>query len=188
MFCCACLMYDCCVFMAHPLSIAKSMPPKRKRVQVYPKNKQNRDSTATDNGIDSGPTIMVHSATSINQVWSLLVRVFWLHLLAHSLPTTDNKATLAKCLYYHFHTPSSHISTDFNSGNMAATPLSQTANSQTTITMQDTSPPSDHEVFLPQIFANQLTNLFRHLTPATLQSTVMETSLATTAMVTMGRI
>ena len=31
MFCCACLLYDCCVFMS-PLSIAKSMPPKCKRV------------------------------------------------------------------------------------------------------------------------------------------------------------
>ena len=66
---------------------------------------------------------------------------------------------------------------------MAATPLEQTANSQTTITMQDTSPPSDHGVFLPQLFADQLTNLLLHFTPATSQSTIMETSLATTAMV-----
>ena len=71
---------------------------------------------------------------------------------------------------------------------MAATPLLQTASSQTTITMQDTSPPSDYGVFLPQLFADQLTNLLCHLTPAAPQSTVMETSLATTATVTMAGI
>ena len=49
-------------------------------------------------------------------------------------------------------------------------------------------PPSDHEVFLPQLFADQLTNLLHHLTPAALQSTIMETSLATTATVTMAGI
>ena len=71
---------------------------------------------------------------------------------------------------------------------MAATPFLQTASSQTTITTQDTLPPSDHGVFLPQLFVDQLANLLCHLTPAAPQSTVIETSLATTAMVTMAGI
>ena len=71
---------------------------------------------------------------------------------------------------------------------MEATPLPQITNSQTTITMQDTSSPSDHGVFLSQLFAGQLTNLLLHFTSAASQSTVMETSLATTAMVTMAGI
>ena len=62
------------------------------------------------------------------------------------------------------------------------------ASNQTTITTQDTSPPSDHGVFLPQLFADQLTDRIRHLTPAAPQSTVMETSLAITATVTMAGI
>ena len=171
------------------LSIAKSKPPKRKRVQAHPKNKRNRDSTATDNGSNSGPALAVHSTASIDQLRSLPARVLRLQQLAHSLPTTGNKAALAKRLYYHFHTPNSHTSTDSNGGNVAATPLQQTSsNCQTTITTQDTSPPSDHGVFLPQLFADQLTNRLRHLTPAAPQSTVMETSLATTATVTMAGI
>ena len=164
------------------------MPPKRKRVQAHPKNKRNRDSTTTDNGSNSGPALAVHSAASIDQLKSLPARVLRSQLLAHSLPTTGNKAALAKRLYYHFHTPNSRTSTDSNDGNVAATPLPQTSSSQITITTQDTSPPSDHGVFLPQLFADQLTNLVRHLTPAVPQSTVMETSLATTATVTMAGI
>ena len=65
MFCCARLLYDCCVFMS-PLSMARSILPKRERVQAHPKNKRKRDSTATDNGSDSGPAIVVHSAASID--------------------------------------------------------------------------------------------------------------------------
>ena len=71
---------------------------------------------------------------------------------------------------------------------MAGTPLLQTSSSQTTITAQDTSPPLDHGVFLPQLFADQLTNLLRHLTLSAPQSIVMETSLATTATVTTAGI
>ena len=105
------------------------MPPKRKRVQAHPKNKQNRDSTATDNGSNSGPSLVVHSAASINQLQSLPARALSSQLLAHSLPTTGNKAVLAKRLYHHFHTSNSHTSTDSNDGNVAATPLLQTSSS-----------------------------------------------------------
>ena len=153
------------VYLCHPLSIAKSMPPKRKRVQAHPKKAK------------SG--FYDHREPA---------RVLRSQLLAHSLPTTGNKAALAKRLYYHFHTPNSHTSTDSNDGNVAATPLRQTSSSQITITTQDTWPTSDHGVFLPQLFADQLTNLVRHLTPAVPQSTVMETSLATTATVTTAGI
>ena len=61
-------MYDCRVFVSLPLSIVKSMPPKRKRVQAYPKNKWNQDSGSINSGNDSGPTITVHSAASIDQL------------------------------------------------------------------------------------------------------------------------
>ena len=124
----------------------------------------------------------------MDQLRLLLARVLCSQLLAHSLPTTGNKAALAKCLYYHFHTPNSHTSTVSNGRNVVTTPLPQTSGSQATITTQDTLPPSDHRVFLPQLFADQLTNLLRHLTPAVPQSTVMETSLATTATVTTAHI
>ena len=134
------------VYLCHP---AKSMPPKCKRVQAHPKNKRNRDSMTTDNGSNSGPALAVHSAASIDQLRSLLARVLCSQLLAHSLPSTGNKAALAKRLHYHFYTPNSRTSTDSNDGNMAATPLPQTSSSQITITTQDTSPPSDHEVSYP---------------------------------------
>ena len=130
--------------------------------------------------------IVPHLLTSY--VPLLPARVLPSQLLAHSLPTTGNKAALAKRLYYHFHTPNSRTSTDSNDGNVAATPLPQTSSSQITITTQDTLPPSDHGAFLPQLFADQLTNLVRHLTPAAPQCTVMETSLATTATVTTAGI
>ena len=103
MFGCACLLlivWLLCIYVCYPgLSIAKNMPPKRKRVQAHPKNKRNRDSMATDNGVNSGPALVVHSAASIDQLRSLPARALRSQLLAHSSPTTGNKAAVAKRLY-----------------------------------------------------------------------------------------
>ena len=175
------------VYLCYPLLIAKSMRPKRKRVQAHPKASGIEIPRPPIMGV-THPAPVVHSAASIDQPRWLPVRALRSQLPAHSLPTTGNKAALAKRLYHHFHTSNSHISTDSNGGNVMATPLPQTASGQTTITTQDTLPPSDHRAFLPQLFADQLTNLLRHLTPAASQITIMETSLATTATVTTASI
>ena len=54
---------------------------------------KSRDSMATTNGNESDPTLIVHSAASIDQLQSLPMRMLCSHLPAHSLNTSGNKAT-----------------------------------------------------------------------------------------------
>ena len=116
------------------------------------------------------------STASIDQLLSLSARELHLQLQACSLLSSGNKAALVDRLYHYFHTSSQVM----NSSNCVTTvaPLLQR-------TPTETDPShTNRGVFDPQQFAHQLSDLLCQLTPATLQSGVMQTSVTTTAVTT----
>lgn len=112
----------------------------------------------------------------MDQLPSLSARELFLQLQAYSLLSSGNKAALTDCLYHYFHT-SRQVPNNSNCVTMAVSLL------QCTPTETDPSH-MDLGVFDPQQFAHQLSNLLCQLTPATLQSGVMQTSMSTTAVTT----
>ena len=66
--------------------------------------------------------------------------------------------------------------------------LPQTMESQIRITMQDNLLSSDHGVFLPRQFGDQLSSLLHHLNLATSWSIILQTNLTIKAMVTTAGI
>ena len=154
---------------------SETMPPKRRTSAAPPAGKRTRNSNGT--AINNARTHdIVMSTASMDQLLSLSARELRSQLQACSLLSSGNKAALADRLYHYFHT-SSQVP---NSSNGVTTVASL---SQRTPTETDPSH-TDRGVFDPQQFAHQLSDLLRQLTPATLQSGVMQTSVTTTAVAT----
>ena len=112
----------------------------------------------------------------MDQLLSLSARELRSQLQACLLLSSGNKAVLADRLYHYFHT-SSQVPNSSNCVTMVASLL------QCMPTETDLSH-TDRGIFNPQQFAHQLSDLLRQLTPATLQSGVMQTSVTTTAVTT----
>ena len=162
--------------MCDVFPFSETMPPKQRTSVAPPDGKRTRNSNGTAvNNARSTPDIVVSTA-SMDQLLSLSAWELRSQLQACSLLSSGNKAALADCLYHYFHT-SSQVP---NSSNCVTTVASLSQRTPTEIDPSHT----DHGVFDPQQFAHQLSDLLRQLTPVTLQSGVMQTSVTTTAVAT----
>ena len=151
------------------------MPPKRRTSAAPHASKRTRSSNAIAiNNTQSAPDIVVSTA-SRDQLLSLSARELRSQLLAYSLPNSGNKAALADRLYHYFHT-SNEAPNNLHCSTTAASLLQPTHGNFSHM---------DSSVFNPEQFARQLSDLLRHLTPATLQSSgVMQAGVTTTAATT----
>ena len=150
-----------------PLCLAK-MPPMRRRSTGAPTSKRakrvNIRTSATVNDSIVLPT------ASAEQLLSLTTKVLRSHLQAYSLPTTGNKATLADCLYQHFHTSSQQVSNSSSSETDVSVPPPPTTGST------KNTPLTDRSLLLPQQFADQLSDFIRHFVPTSGAPMVITTS------------
>ena len=151
------------------------MPPKRRTSAAPHASKRTRSSNAIAiNNTQSAPGIVVSTA-SRDQLLSLSARELRSQLLAYSLPNSGNKAALADRLYHYFHT-SHEAPNNLHCSTTAASLLQPTHGNFSHM---------DSSVFNPEQLARQLSDLLRHLTPATLQSSgVMQAGVTTTAATT----
>ena len=157
------------------------MPPKRRRPNANTLSKRAKKSSAgaIDNEYHSA---VVVSRASVNELQTLTARVLCSHLQAYSLPTSGNKAKMVNCLYQHFHTSENHVSTNPNNSVSASLELTEEQHTRVTTLDNHNPTPSGSGVFLPQQFADQLSNLLQHFTPATSQGGATQTTTITESL------